>query len=157
MMKKYFAHSVTTVIIIIAISGCAGANTLTPDKVVDQQDEWLEKTIAVQGIAGTLWMSCTEEACDPGSCCNACFGSLALYPEAGSFVQSPSEGPYAYHGNGPAIGLEFPNGEGCKGNECEVTCEPLQLGESYTVTGKLRECYRGVPRCVMEVESYKHE
>ena len=157
MIEEHFVHSVIVAVILIAITGCTSVNTLTPEKVIDQQDEWLNKTITVQGIAGTLWMSCTEEACDPGSCCNACFGSLALYTDADSFVQAPGQGAYAYQSNGPVIGLEFPNGEGCKGNECEISCEPLQLGEWYVVTGMLRECSDLVPWCVMKVESYEHK
>jgi hypothetical protein len=134
------------------------ANKLTPVEVIEQQDKWLNKTITVQGIAGTLWLTCTEEACDPDyPCCNICSGSLALYPDVGAFTQSPNEGPYSYQSDGPAIGLEFPNGGGCTGNDCEVTCEPLQLGKRYTVTGLLLECSGIFPWCVVEVENYEHE
>ena len=157
-MKKQFTHIVITIVILTIITGCTSINLLTPKKVVDQHDEWLNKTITVQGVAGTLWMSCTTEGCDPDNiCCNGCFGSLALYTDTDSFAQTSRQGPYAYESNGPAIGLEFPNGDGCMGNECEISCDPLQLGERYTVTGMLRECSGYVPYCVMKVESYEHE
>ena len=156
--NKYFALLVMATVILIAIVGCNNVNTLTPEKIIDQQDRWLNKSITVQGTVGTLWMSCTAEGCDPDNpCCNGCFGSLALYTDADSFSETQRHGPYAYESNGPAIGLEFPNGDGCKGNECEISCEPLQLGERYIVTGVLRECYGFVPYCVMKVESYEHE
>jgi hypothetical protein len=157
-MKIYFRlYLLITGLILVAIMGCTGGKVLTPEKVIDQQDKWLNKVITVRGVAGTLWMSCTEEACDPGLCCNACFASLALYTDLDSFDQAAGQGPYAYQGNGPAIGLEFPDWEGCKGNECEVSCEPLQLGEWYRVTGILRECSGSVPWCEMVVESYQQE
>jgi hypothetical protein len=153
---KLFALSIVMITIIITVASCSRSAALTPEKVIDQQDRWLDKTITVRGQAGTLWMVCTEEGCDlDRPCCNFCVGSLALYPEAETFSQSPKEGPYAFQTNGPAIGLEFPNGEGCKGNECDVLCTPLQLGERYLVTGTLRECSGNVPWCVLTVESYE--
>lgn len=156
-MNKNFAHFVMTALILILIPGCTDVTPLTPEEVIDQQDEWLNKTITVQGVVGTHWMSCTEEACDPGSCCNTCFGSLALFSDIDSFAQVRGQGAYAYECNRPAIGLEFSNGDGCQGNECEISCEPLQLGERYVVTGRLHECYHFVPLCVMKVERYEHE
>ena len=156
--KKLFVLSVLFVTILITTSGCINDRTLTPETVIERQDEFLNKTISVKGIAGTLWMICTEEGCDPDRpCCNSCFGSLALYQNADSFIESPDEGPYAYQSNEPALGLEFPNGKGCGGNECEVTCEPLQLGERYTITGLLHTCTDNIPWCVLIVESYEHE
>ena len=141
---------------ILTISSCNKSAALTPERVIDQQERWMDMTITVHGKAGTLWMVCTEEGCDPDRpCCNSCVGSLALYTEAETFSQSPKEGPYAFQTNGPAIGLEFPNGEGCKSNECDVLCAPLKMGEQYLVTGTLRECSGSVPRCVLTVESFE--
>ena len=158
MNQKTYPGEILLVVIMMAISGCASKKILSPEGVIDQHENLLGKTISIRGIAGTLWMSCTEEGCDPGRpCCNFCVGSLAIYNEIETWDQAPAQGPYAYQGNGPAIGLEFSEGGGCKGNECEVACEPLQLGKLYTINGLLLECSRIIPWCTMQVDSIDRE
>lgn len=157
-MKKPFTLPIIVIFILIVSSGCNELNKLTPDKVVKQPEKWLHETITIYGVAGTAEMNCTEMGCDPEyPCCNACFGTYALYPGTELFSNAPDEGPYAYQSNGPAVRLEFPEGGNCQGNECQVTCQPLEMGERYKVTGQLLECWDIVPWCTLQVESFESE
>jgi len=155
LMGKVLAFLVVMLIVIVTISGCTD-NELTPEKVIEQQDKWLNQTITIQGVVGTFQMSCTEQACDPEyPCCNECAGLFGLFDNYDAFVHASSQGAYAYLGDGAVIYLEFQNGGGCRGNECDVSCEPLQLGERYTLTGLISACSDIVPRCTMKVESFE--
>jgi len=132
---------------------------LTVDEVMDEREERTGRTITVHGIVGLRYLHCTEAACDPDNpCCNACFGGLGLFPSADAFYRDPPrDSPFDYHGGWPVIALTFPDGGGCTGNNCEMTCEPLQPGERYVITGVLVECHRVNPDCTLDVESFEHE
>jgi hypothetical protein len=154
-MKRVLSLIVLLIIISITFLGCSNSRVLTSKEVVEQPDRWLNENITLQGVVGPLYTSCTEAACPPENpCCNSCTAMLALYMEDSSLSTQPA--PFTYDENEIAIGLEFPEGGGCKGNECEIACQPLQVGKSYTVTGLLVECYT-VPRCILKVENYEEK
>jgi len=124
-------------VFIVLVSGCT-SGILTPERVLGMKDSLLGQRISVIGAAGISDIRCTLIECgEDNPCCNACGGSLLL------------------EGNREKILLygEY-EGEnvGCGGNECELTCYPLEIGKKYEVTGiwnKTRFEY------YLEIESFR--
>ena len=91
---------------------------------VDKQITVVASTDYVQGLV------CTQLACPPEECCNSCGSAIGLRISDNDVleVRGPEE-------NGFYDGKRV----GCYGNNCEVSCYPLEIRNKYLVTGILRK------------------
>lgn len=112
--------------VLVLVSGCI-QQSLTPDDVLQNKEAFLGKEITVTGKAGTGNVFCTREECKPTEpCCNTCSGRLTLKGFSESIILSGS-----YQGKKAT----------CTGNNCNLTCYPLEREETYQVTGTLVQKY----------------
>jgi hypothetical protein len=109
-------------IILLLLSGCV--QVLTVGDVLERKDEFLNRKVLVSGKADASKPICTLRACMPENpCCNSCSGNLVLKDGGELLIR----GSY----NGKEIG--------CRGDECNLTCFPLERGRTYRVYGTLEE------------------
>ncbi|MBU2442847.1 MAG: hypothetical protein KKF95_02165, partial [Nanoarchaeota archaeon] len=106
--------------LLILISGCATSSYLDLSTVMNNPDSYVEQTITVKGTAEPdLMVKCTTQMCEESNpCCRTCSSRLLL-------TQSSSS-------------VTIEGGE-CKGNNCEMTCFPLEQGKEYLVSGFLKK------------------
>ncbi len=88
------------------------------EEIVQNLDKWTGERVTVNGTASAN-IVCTQMACtSENPCCNTCGGDLFLRSDNGSLM------------------LEFPNSTGsCSGNNCNITCQPLERGKDYKLEG----------------------
>lgn len=137
-MKKVFLIFISFVIF---ISGCvkAPAPLMTPEDVINNQDNFLNQTIAVEGIADAGVYICSTEVCpQENPCCNECGGNLILKGSRDVIVVS---GDY----NNKHVS--------CFGNECNYDCYPLETKKKYRVTGLWTQSQFG--DYFLEIESFE--
>ena len=105
---------------ILLVAMCVG-QALTPQQVLHQKDSLLGKSITVEGIAAIGLERCTLMACTQEQpCCNSCAANLILTGDGANITVS-----------GEWEGKEV----GCEGNDCGLTCWPLEEGKRYSVSG----------------------
>ena len=108
---------------VVAVSGCFGQSTLTPDQLPPVAASLVGTNITLEGLAVAYNVVCTQAACPPETpCCNTCGAPLAL---AGDQTKIRLRGSYELR---PV---------GCFGTECNQTCYPLTIWQRYQVSGTL--------------------
>jgi hypothetical protein len=113
------------------MTGCYSSNhqnaqVYSPQEVIAHGDVLLNRTITVRGTArASLRVFCTLMACPAENpCCNTCGAALQLCDAAACITLS---------------GEETGRQVGCSGNECDLTCSPLQQGMESQVVGIWRQ------------------
>jgi hypothetical protein len=128
---KLHSHSLLKILALLCfmtvLMSCHSANhqngdVLSPQMVLANKDLLLNQTITVRGIArADKRVLCTLMACPvENPCCNMCGAALQLCESESCLTLA---GTYA----GTQVG--------CSGNECGLTCFPLEQGLTYQVTG----------------------
>jgi hypothetical protein len=124
------------VIPVLLIAACIG-QALTPEQVMQQKDNLLDKTITVIGKAEVGRQICTLAVCNPDTpCCNTCSGSLMLSGGANITLAGGWQNQQV----------------GCGGTNCIVSCWPMQEGKTYSVTGVWNKSYG---EYALEVKSFE--
>ncbi len=109
---------------VLFVSGCVQAE-LTIKTLAENGEQYVGKEVNVSGIADVGKTICTLIMCEPENpCCNACGGDLVL-KDGGSSIEIRGE-----YGGKPA---------GCGGDNCNITCHPLEKGKMYRVSGILEK------------------
>ncbi len=96
--------------------------SLTPNEVLEQKDSLIGKTITVTGRADiSSIIRCTLMFCPPDNeCCNSCSGYLVLSGEKEKITLT---------------GTYLNKSVECSGNDCKMSCYPLEKSKTYKATG----------------------
>ena len=130
MIGKYLSKILVFMCLIAMLVSChstdeqnnQNGDVLSPQMVLANKELLLNRTITVRGIAeADARVLCTLMACShENPCCNMCGAALQLC-DAGSCITL----------SGTYSGRQV----GCSGNECGLTCFPLEQGRIYQVIG----------------------
>ena len=130
-MKRYNCFVCTLTCSIILLAGCYSVDrqdetVLSPQAVLANKDTLIDQVITVRGtVAPSMLVLCTLMACPAENpCCNSCGADLQLC-ENGSCITV----------SGDEAGLQV----GCSGNECGLTCTPVQEGTVHNISGVWRK------------------
>lgn len=92
---------------------------LAPDEVLQQAETLAGQRLTLQATLTQLHLRCADEECSESTpCCRGCASDIGVEIEVGEITLT---------------GLDL----GCSGDNCDLTCQPSPLGETYLVTGVL--------------------
>ncbi|MDO8480948.1 MAG: hypothetical protein Q7S65_03970, partial [Nanoarchaeota archaeon] len=105
--------------LVILLMGCVSQPVpLTAEQVLASPENYSGKTLTLlatpePGLTRCTMMACSEE----NPCCNSCGGQLTIGGISGIVIE----------------------GSTCSGNECNLSCSPMEQGVSYSITGTLSQ------------------
>lgn len=110
------------------LEACSTDGLLAPTEFLDTRESL---TGSIVKLAGTLdvRVKCSKNACGPSNpCCNACVGDYVID------VRDPDDPTREI---GVTIAMDL---VACGGNTCDVSCGPLDVGDTYVIWGLLDRC-----------------
>jgi len=108
-------------IVLVLASGCIQGAEVSIKNLTENREQYKGKEINVSGVADAGRTMCTLIFCsEENPCCNSCSGNSVL-----------KDGEYAIEIRGEYNGKVV----GCSGDNCNISCYPMERGKKYKVTG----------------------
>ena len=109
---------------------------------VSGRNRFIGERVHVEGFTTRcMLMDCTNERCDQDQCCRECTTQLGVsrFSNAANGcltgMRSPTDDDIF---DIAAVALRFPDESGCRGTECEQSCEPIPVRQYYAFEGVWR-------------------